>query len=81
MQLSYFKEVEKKLKRQLGDIEAKKLLAKAVYLFSIGGNDYMTITLNQTNALSSYYKKKYMTTVLGNFTTVIKVRLNTILFF
>jgi len=61
LQLSCFKEVEKKLKRQLGDhieLEAKKLLAKAVYLFSIGGNDYMSITLNQTNALSSYYKKK-----------------------
>lgn len=70
--------MEKKLKRQLGDAEAKKLLAKSIYLFSIGGNDYMSITMNQTNAFSSDYKKEYMTMVLGNFTTVIKVRLNTI---
>jgi hypothetical protein len=48
LQLSYFEEVEKKLKRQLGDAEAKKLVARAVYLFSTGGNDYMAVTLNQT---------------------------------
>ncbi|XP_059456687.1 GDSL esterase/lipase 1-like isoform X2 [Corylus avellana] len=73
LQLSYFEEVEKKLKRQLGNAEAKKLVARAVYLFSIGGNDYMAVTLNQTTPLTSFYKKKYMTMVLANFTTVIKM--------
>ncbi|XP_030972724.1 GDSL esterase/lipase 4-like [Quercus lobata] len=74
LQLSYFEEVEKKLKQQLGDTEAKKLLSKSVYLFSIGGNDYITITssVNQSNVITSSYKKKYMTMVLGNFTTAIK---------
>ena len=77
LQLSYFEEVEKKLEQQLGDAEAKNLLSKSVYLFSIGGNDYITITssVNKSNVITSSYKKKYMTMVLGNFTTVFKLGL------
>ncbi|KAJ7951445.1 GDSL esterase/lipase [Quillaja saponaria] len=42
-QLRYFKKVEKILKHRLGDAEAKTLLSKAVYLFSIGTNDYIEL--------------------------------------
>ena len=41
LQLGYFKNVEQWLKQKLGDVEAKKLLRRAVYLFSIGSNDYL----------------------------------------
>ncbi|GMY34846.1 GDSL esterase/lipase 1-like isoform X1 [Fagus crenata] len=43
-QLSYFKAVVKSLRQKLGDVEAKKVLMRAVYLFSIGGNDYFSFT-------------------------------------
>ncbi|XP_075667834.1 GDSL esterase/lipase 3-like [Castanea sativa] len=74
VQERYFEEVEKKLKQKLGDAEAKKLLSKSVYLFSIGGNDYMAFisSVNQSNVITSSDKMEYMTMVLGNFTTVIK---------
>lgn len=42
-QLSYFNIVEKQLKQKLGDEEAKTFLSKAVYLISIGSNDYSVI--------------------------------------
>ncbi|KAJ0007785.1 hypothetical protein Pint_29354 [Pistacia integerrima] len=38
-QLSYFKEVTNLLKQQLGDAEAKKILADGIYLSSFGGVD------------------------------------------
>lgn len=61
----------KGLKQQLGDADAHNLLSKAVYLFSIGGNDYNTIP-NNTKATTSF-RKMYMSMVLGNFTAGIKV--------
>ncbi|PRQ51706.1 putative SGNH hydrolase-type esterase domain-containing protein [Rosa chinensis] len=39
-QLSFFKKVEKHLRHKLGDDDAHTLLSEAVYLISIGGNDY-----------------------------------------
>lgn len=39
-QLGYFKNVGQLLRQKLGDTEATDLLPKAVYLFSVGGNDY-----------------------------------------
>ncbi|KAF8012821.1 hypothetical protein BT93_I0857 [Corymbia citriodora subsp. variegata] len=69
LQLSYFGEVVKRLRQQLGDEDAHKLLADAVYLFSMGGNDYMTV---YTDSGSSVLKKTFVTMVLGNFTAVVK---------
>ncbi|KAJ0008428.1 hypothetical protein Pint_29347 [Pistacia integerrima] len=72
-QLSYFKIAEKQLKQKLGDAEAKTLLGNAVYLFSIGGNDYdAALTSNSSVLQSDYSKKQYILTVVGNLTTVIK---------
>ncbi|KAI6700345.1 hypothetical protein NL676_014669 [Syzygium grande] len=70
LQLNYFEEVVKGLKQQLGDAGARKLLSKAVYLFSIGGNDYNAIQ-NNPEATASF-RKMYMTMVLGNITEGIK---------
>ncbi|EEF28459.1 hypothetical protein RCOM_0354020 [Ricinus communis] len=39
-QLSYFKNLEKQLKQKLGSTKTKALYSKAIYIFSIGSNDY-----------------------------------------
>ncbi|KAF9664128.1 hypothetical protein SADUNF_Sadunf17G0124000 [Salix dunnii] len=40
-QLSNFKSMEKQLRQKLGASEVKALLSTAVYMFSIGSNDYL----------------------------------------
>ncbi|KAK0595575.1 hypothetical protein LWI29_008015 [Acer saccharum] len=56
-QLSYFKVVEQQLKQKLGDAAAKKLISKAVYLFSIGSNDYFTLFSTNSSVLQSHNSK------------------------
>ncbi|GMH22027.1 hypothetical protein Nepgr_023870 [Nepenthes gracilis] len=70
MQVDYFLQMVEKLKKQLGDAEAGSLLSKAVYMFSIGGNDYVSLVEANLNkpALSASYKSRYMGMVLGNLT-------------
>lgn len=65
-QIKYFNKVEKSLRQELGDAGAKKLLSKAVYLISIGGNDYLTKN-------SSVSDEEFVSTVLGNLTVALKV--------
>ncbi|XP_030523766.1 GDSL esterase/lipase 1-like [Rhodamnia argentea] len=73
LQLSYFEEVVKRLRQQIGDEDAHRLLSDAIYLFSMGGNDYMALATDpKSSVLTAAYKKTFMTMVLGNFTTVIK---------
>ncbi|XWS54492.1 hypothetical protein CRYUN_Cryun10bG0094300 [Craigia yunnanensis] len=64
-QIKYFKKVEKSLRQELGDAEAKKLLSRAVYLISIGGNDYLTRN-------SSASDEAFASMVLGNLTVALK---------
>ncbi|TYI25462.1 hypothetical protein ES332_A05G051600v1 [Gossypium tomentosum] len=64
-QIKYFNKVEKSLRQELGDAGAKKLLSKAVYLISIGGNDYLTKN-------SSVSDEEFVSTVLGNLTVALK---------
>ncbi|KAK9281883.1 hypothetical protein L1049_004790 [Liquidambar formosana] len=71
MQLSYFKEVEKSLRQKLGDVEARKMLMRAVYLISMGGNDYFSFSLKYPNASQSY-QQEYVGIVIGNLTEVLK---------
>ncbi|CAK7338950.1 unnamed protein product [Dovyalis caffra] len=71
-QLSYFMNMEKQLKQQLGDTEAKKVLSKAVYIFSIGGNDYFAALAPNSTILQLHSRKEYVGMVIGNITTVIK---------
>uniref|UniRef100_A0A5B7CAH1 GDSL esterase/lipase 5-like n=1 Tax=Davidia involucrata TaxID=16924 RepID=A0A5B7CAH1_DAVIN len=71
-QLSYYKKVEAWLREKLGDVEAKMTLSRAVYLFSIGSNDYMSPFLTNSTILDSYNKSEYVGMVIGNLTILIK---------
>lgn len=71
-QLSYFKFVEKQLKQKLGDEEAETLLSEAVYLFSVGGNDYFNLFTSNSSDLH-FSKKEFVGMVIGNLTNTIKV--------
>ncbi|TXG68204.1 hypothetical protein EZV62_003139 [Acer yangbiense] len=71
LQLSYFKAVKESLKQKLGDEKAKNVLNDAVYLFSIGGNDYFSFYQTYPNA-SQYYKGKFVKMVIANLTSVLK---------
>ncbi|GMI92554.1 GDSL lipase 1 [Hibiscus trionum] len=64
-QIKYFKRVEKSLRQELGDAEAKKLLSRAVYMFSVGGNDYLTKN-------SSVSDQEFASMVLGNLTVALE---------
>ena len=71
-QLTYFKNVEKLLRQKLGDEAAKKTLSEAVYLISIGTNDYLSPFFRNSTVLQSSQKQN-VHIVIGNLTVVIKV--------
>ncbi|MED6137949.1 hypothetical protein PIB30_069785 [Stylosanthes scabra] len=73
-ELKYFIEVETLLKQNLGDEEATSLLiSKAIYLFSIGTNDYLVPFIpKHSTILQKYPPHVLVDMVLGNFTIVIK---------
>ncbi|XVF01591.1 hypothetical protein REPUB_Repub04eG0101600 [Reevesia pubescens] len=64
-QIKYFKKVEKSFRQELGDTETKNLLSRAVYLISVGGNDYLTRN-------SSASDEEFASMVLGNLTIALK---------
>lgn len=70
-QLSYFNRVSKVLRQEVGDAETTTLLAKAVYLINIGSNDYAIYLTQKSSAITP---EKYVNMVVGNLSTVIKVR-------
>nr|POE67597.1 gdsl esterase/lipase 1 [Quercus suber] len=71
-QIKYFKNMETQLRQKLGEKEAKELLFKAVYLISIGYNDYLVPFTSNSSVLQSYSREEYVNMVIGNLTTVIK---------
>ncbi|EXC01344.1 GDSL esterase/lipase 1 [Morus notabilis] len=71
-QLSYFKKVEKQLRRKLGVRKAKELISSAVYLFSVGGNDYLSPFTFNSSLYDKYSNKEYIGMVLGNLTQVVE---------
>ncbi|CAA7018495.1 unnamed protein product [Microthlaspi erraticum] len=71
-QLSSFKNVERRLRSELGDAEAKKILSRAVYLFHIGGNDYFYPLSANSSLFQSNSKEKFADFVIGNTTSVIE---------
>ncbi|XP_017971525.1 PREDICTED: GDSL esterase/lipase 2 [Theobroma cacao] len=71
-QVSYFEEIEKLWRQMLGDAEAKKLISKAVYLISMGVNDYMVHFGTNSTVLESYSREEYVGMVIGNLTVEIK---------
>ncbi|XP_010270696.1 PREDICTED: GDSL esterase/lipase 5-like [Nelumbo nucifera] len=70
-QLSYFKKVATGLRQELGDGEAKKLFSRAVYLISVGSNDYMYPFLSNSTIPESS-QTQYVGRVIGNLTSVIQ---------
>nr|TKR90409.1 hypothetical protein D5086_0000233650 [Populus alba] len=64
--------MEKQLRQKLGASEVKTLLSKAVYMFSIGSNDYLVPFITNSTVLQSYSKKEYVKMVIGNITSVIQ---------
>lgn len=66
--------MEKSLTESLGDEEAKKLLAEAVYFFSIGSNDYMGGYLGSPKMQLYYNPEQYVGMVIGNLTQAVQVR-------
>ncbi|KAB1218304.1 GDSL esterase/lipase 1 [Morella rubra] len=72
-QLNHFKHLETLLRQRLGEAEAKTLLFRAVYLFSIGSSDYVIPFTSNSSVLQSYSQQEYVDMVMGNMTTVIKI--------
>lgn len=74
MQLNHFRNVEEQLRLKLGAKEAKQHLSNAVFLFSIGSNDYASPSFSNSSVRDgSYTPEEYVKIVVGNFTFVIKV--------
>ncbi|KAK9923824.1 hypothetical protein M0R45_032224 [Rubus argutus] len=72
LQLSYFKSVTELLQEQLGEEEAKSLLASAVYLISMGGNDYFTFYADYQENATESLQQEYVAIVIGNLTGVLQ---------
>ncbi|XP_048329643.1 GDSL esterase/lipase 1 isoform X1 [Ziziphus jujuba] len=71
-QLGYFKNVSRVLREELGDAKAEALLSRAVYLFSVGTNDYAFPFETNSSVLYTYSVEQYVGQVIGNITQVIK---------
>nr|GMC86509.1 GDSL esterase/lipase 1-like [Ipomoea batatas] len=63
-QLGYFKKVSQQLKQEVGSDGSKRLLSNAVYMFSIGSNDYSTFITSST-LLNTYTQNQYVDMVVG----------------
>nr|XP_027121901.1 GDSL esterase/lipase 5-like isoform X1 [Coffea arabica] len=72
-QLRYYTKVKAWLRHELGDVESNMILSRAVYLFSIGTNDYTsTFLTNSTMLANSGSPSNYVGMVIGNLTSVVK---------
>ncbi|KAF5466290.1 hypothetical protein F2P56_016231 [Juglans regia] len=71
-QLSNFKTMKTLLKKEIGEAEAKTLVSRAVYMTSIGGNDYAAPYTANSSLFQSYSPEEYVDMVIGNLTTVIE---------
>ncbi|XP_022777243.1 GDSL esterase/lipase 5-like [Durio zibethinus] len=71
-QLSYFNKLESRMRQKLGIDEAKLTISRAVYLFSIGTNDYTSPFLTNSTILNNYSHSTYVGMVISNLTTAIK---------
>ncbi|XP_058007473.1 GDSL esterase/lipase 1-like isoform X2 [Hevea brasiliensis] len=71
-QLGFFKKVEKQLRQKLSNTETRTLLSRALYIFSIGGNDYVEPFVTNSSVFQYLSKEEYVGMVIGNVTTVLK---------
>lgn len=70
-QLDHYKKVERLWRITFGKEESKKRISRAVYLISIGSNDYTSPFL--TNQSLSISMSQHVDIVIGNLTTFIQV--------
>ncbi|XP_031745261.1 GDSL lipase isoform X2 [Cucumis sativus] len=70
-QLRYFKKVERSIRKKLGDWRAYNLFSNSVYLFSIGGNDYI-VPFEGSPIFDKYTEREYVNMVIGNATAVLE---------
>jgi hypothetical protein len=70
-QLDHYKKVERLWRTNFGKEESKKRISRAVYLISIGSNDYSSIFL--TNQSLPISMSQHVDIVIGNLTTFIHV--------
>lgn len=77
-QLDYFVQMVEKLKQQVGEAQANKLLSEAVYLFNIGGNDWVTLLQKNVKNLpvSNFKKTNQLNFMIGNLTIHFKTIYN-----
>lgn len=68
-QLKNFKKVKSWLRNKLGKRKSQKILSNAVYLFSIGANDYLSLFVTNTSMPAS---PQYQQMVVGNLTIIVK---------
>jgi hypothetical protein len=73
-QLSFFKNLASLFRKKLSEAETKTFLGRAVYLFNIGINDYAIPFTTNSTLLQSISQQELVDMVIGNLTTVIKVR-------
>nr|GMC51942.1 GDSL esterase/lipase 5 [Ipomoea batatas] len=71
-QLEYFNKVKAWYRGKIGSAESRNAFARAVYLFSIGTNDYLSPFLTDSKLLTSYSHSHYVDMVIGNLTQVIQ---------
>lgn len=69
LQTENYLEMVQKMQQKYGAIKTRKLLSRALYLFNIGGNDYVDLYNFNPRPLSPSMKNTFMNQVLGNFTT------------
>ncbi|CAN8321891.1 unnamed protein product [Cochlearia groenlandica] len=70
-QLNSFKDIQKSLRFELGDVEAKKIFSRAVYLICIGANDYYPVIVN-SSFFESNSRERFVDSIIGNTTSVIE---------
>ncbi|KAJ8431658.1 hypothetical protein Cgig2_024130 [Carnegiea gigantea] len=76
MQLRNYKKMEKWLTSKLGEVGATKRLRRALFMFSVGTNDYATLFLTNNTFLTNT-QSQYVDMVIGNITSVVTEIYNT----
>lgn len=78
-QLEQFNTVVSSLTAELGDTEARELIANAVYFISIGSNDYLCY-LGSPKMQEVFTPEDIVGMVIGNLSEAIQVSINCIIF-
>ena len=73
-QVNFFKNLASVFRKKLGYAKTKTFLGRAIYLINIGSNDYVIPFTTNSTLLQSISQQELVDMVIGNLTTVIKVR-------